>query len=58
MKHDIDALFFRKWQSLLGYNNQQAADALGVSLSIIEKRRSGESPLSNETRLAMKGLIQ
>lgn len=47
---------FIKAQKKLGFTSQQFADALGVTLATIAKRRAGDTPIKRETELAIKWL--
>ena len=47
---------FVAWQRRVGLSNQEAADALGVSLPTIKNLRSGKSPVSNALAIACRAM--
>ncbi len=47
---------FVAWQKRVGLSNQEAADALGVSLPTIKNLRSGNSPVSSAIAIACRAM--
>jgi hypothetical protein len=47
---------FIAWQQRVALSNQEAADALGLSLSSIKNLRSGLSPVSNAVAIACRAM--
>ena len=47
---------FVAWQKRVGLSNQEAADALGVSLPTIKNLRNGTSPVSNAIAIACRAM--
>ena len=47
---------FTAWQRRVGLSNQEAADALGVSLPTIKNLRSGASPVSSAIAIACRAM--
>ena len=47
---------FVAWQKRVGLSNQEAADALGVSLPTIKNLRNGATPVSNAVAIACRAM--
>lgn len=47
---------FVAWQKRVGLSNQEAADALGVSLPTIKNLRNGTTPVSNAVAIACRAM--